>query len=203
MLLFQDSKVGQFFSGRVYVMDYEKEGELTKTQKLPKLRGVEFYTLTPFDLDKDGDPEYLGLGKESRLHVWDKEGEVLWSSDKKIGGTNNAISLGEVDSSLQPIRVSFNSRLVIKDIDGDGSTEILAIKNIPFIDHLRNFKLFRKSSLVAYRIDGTSLFRAWATREINYCLTDMQADGRGLFLAAQKGKLGKITKGSGLIMWFE
>jgi len=203
LLLFQDSRVGEFFSGRVYVMDYEKKGQLTKTQKLPELKGVQFYTLALFDLDRDGAPEFLGLGKESRLHVWDKEGEILWSSDKKVGGTNNAIRVGTATRLYQPPRIPFNSRLVITDIDGDGDNEILAIKNIPVIDHLRNFKAYKKSNLIAYRADGTSLYPAWTTREIDYCLTDMQTDGRGLFLAAQEGKLGKITKGSGLIMWFE
>jgi hypothetical protein len=204
LLLFQDSKIEWFFSGRIYVMDYDKGGELTKRQKLPKLKGVQFYTLTPFDLDRDGDPEFLGLGKHSRLHVWDKEGKVLWSSSEKIGGTNNAIRLGAPpDPESPPPRISFNSRLVIEDIDGDGEKEILAIKNIPFIGSLGNFKFFRKSSLIAYRIDGTSLYPAWTTREINYCLTGMQTYGQGLFLAGQKGKLQKITTGSGVIMWFE
>ena len=185
-------------------MDYDKDGKLTKKQKLPKLKGVQFYTLALFDLDKDGDPEFFGLGKHSRLYVWDKEGEVLWSGSEKIGGTNNAIRLGTPpDPDSPPPRISFNSRLVIEDIDGDGEKEILAIKNIPSIGHLGNFKFFRKSNLVAYRIEDTSIFWAWTTREINYCLTDIQADGRGLFLAAQKGKIQKITKGSGLIMWFE
>ena len=203
LLLFQDSKIREFFSGRVYTMEYDKGGEPTKRQRLPKLRDVQFYTVTPFDLDGDGDPEFLGLGKESRLYVWDEEGEVLWSTDKEIGGTNNAIQLGEVDSSLRPIRIPFNSRVVVRDFDGDGNREILAIKNIPFIDHLGKFKLFRKSNLIAYRIEGTSIFRAWQTREIEYCLTDMQADAGSLFLAAQKGKLQKITRGSGSILWFE
>jgi hypothetical protein len=203
LLLFQDSKVGEFFSGRVYVVDYDKGGELTKRQKLPELKEVQFYTLALFDLDEDGDPEFLGLGKESRLHVWDKEGDTLWSSGKKIGGTNNAIKLGQVSPVYSPPRIPFNSRLVIVDVDGDGDKEILAIKNIPFIGHLGHFKAYKKSNLIAYRADGTSLYPAWTTREIDYCLTDMQTDGQGLFLAAQKGKLGKITKGSGLIMWFE
>ncbi|MEE8300496.1 MAG: VCBS repeat-containing protein, partial [Desulfatiglandales bacterium] len=204
VLLFQDSKVERFFSGRIYIMDYDKGGELTKRQKLPKLKGVQFYTLTPFDLDRDGDPEFLGLGKHSRLHVWDKEGKVLWSGSKKIGGTNNAIRLGaRPDPESPPPRIPFNSRLIIADIDGDGNMEILAIKNIPFIENLGNFKVHNKSNLMAYKVEGTSLYPAWTSRQIDYCLIDMQADGRGLFLAAQKGKIQKITKGSGLIMWFE
>jgi hypothetical protein len=184
-------------------MNYEKEGKLKKGQKLPKLRGVQFNTLALFDLDRDGDPEFLGLGEDSRLQVWDKQGKILWSGDKRLGGTNNAIRLGSAHPGDPPPRIPFNSRLLITDIDGDGTKEILAIKNIPLVEHLLNFKVFIKSNLIAYRIEGTSLFPAWTTGNIDYCLTDMQVQGQSLFLAAQKGKISNIGKKSGLIMWFE
>lgn len=203
LLLFQDSRVDEFFSGRIYSMNYEKEGKLKKGQKLPKLRGLQFNTLTLFDLDRDGDPEFLGLGEDSRLHVWDKQGKILWSGDKRLGGTNNAIRLGSAHPGDPLPRIPFNSRLLITDIDGDGNKEILAIKNIPLVEHLLHFKVFTKSHLIAYRIEGTSLFPAWTTGDIDYCLTDMQAQGQSLFLAAQKGKISNIGKKSGLIMWFE
>jgi len=208
LLLFQDSRVDEFFSGRIYAMDYDKEGRLKKRQQLPKLRGAQFYTLALFDLDKDGDPEWLGFGEESlnensRLHVWDRQGKVLWRGNRKLGGTNNAIRLGEAAPGDPPPRISFNSRLLITDMDGDGEKEILAIKNIPLIKHLLNFKVYKKSQLIAYRIEDTSLFPAWETGEIDYCLTDMQTEGRSLFLAAQKGRISNIGKGSGCIMWFE
>jgi hypothetical protein len=135
--------------------------------------------------------------------VWNQQGDILWSGDKKLGGTNNATRVGPEDRDDPPPRISFNSRLVITDIDGDGNKEILAIKNIPMIKHLLNFKVYTKSRLIAYRIEGTSLFPAWTTRDIDWCLTDMQADGQTIFLAAQKGKISNIGKGSGLIMWFE
>ena len=65
------------------------------------------------------------------------------------------------------------------------------------------FKVFNESNLIAYRIDGTSLIPTWTTRDINYCLTDMQAEGKTLFLAAQKGKISDLMKGSSRIMWFD
>jgi hypothetical protein len=204
LLLFQGSKVDEFFSGSIYLMNYEKEGKLTKGESLPELRGVQFNTLALFDLDKDGYPEFLGLGEDSRLRVWDRQGNILWKGDKTLGGTNNAIRLGErgAPGDLLP-RISFNSRLLTIDIDGDGKNEILAINNIPLIEHLLDFRVFKKSRLIAYMIEGTSLFPAWTTGEIDYCLTDMQVDGRRLFLAAQKGRISNIGKGSSRIMWFE
>jgi len=203
LLLFQDSAVNEFLSGSIYVMNYEKEEKLTKGERLPKLKGAQFYTLTIFDTDKDGDPEWIGLGDESRLYVWDKQGEVLWSGDKHLGGTNNAIALGDAEPGEPPPRIAFNSRLLITDIDGDGKREILAIKNIPLVEHVLHFKVYTKSLLIAYRVEGTSLSPAWTTGDIDWCLTDMQVQGRTLFLAAQKGKISNIGKESSQIMWFE
>jgi hypothetical protein len=48
--------------GRILLLIVGKGGKLTKSQHVPELRGAKFYTLSPFDLDKDGDPEWLDLG---------------------------------------------------------------------------------------------------------------------------------------------
>jgi len=189
-------------------MDYDKGAKPTKREQLPTLRGVQFYTLTLSDLDGNGEAEWLGLGEpglneQSTLYVWDKQGDILWSGDKKLGGTNNAILLGEAPFGDPPPRISFNSRLLVTDIDGDGSNELLAIKNIPLVKHVVNFVIYKKSNLIAYRVQGTSLSPAWTTTDIDYCLVDMQAENGKLFLAAQKGRVSNIGKGSGLIMWFE
>ena len=203
VLFFQGSDVGKFFSGRICYMNYDNGGTLVKGERLPKLKGIQFYTLALFDINKNGNVEFLGLGEESTLHVWDKKGELLWYDDKSVGGTNNAIRVGEGRRGEVPPRIFFNSRLLVTDIDGDGKNEILAIKNIPLIGNTADFKFYTESNLTAYRIDGTSLIPAWTTRDIKYCLTDMQAEGKTLFLAAEKAKLSDLMQGSSRIMWFE
>ena len=203
LLLFTDSKVDEFFSSRIYIVDHENEGKFTKRDQLPKLKGVQFYTLAIFDIDNDRDFEWIGLGEESRLYVWNKQGVVLWSGEKRLGGTNNAIALGNAEPGDPPPRIAFNSRLLVADIDGDGKREILAIKNIPLVKNVVNFKVYTKSSLVVYRTEGLSLSPAWTTKDIDWCLTDITAQGNTLFLAAQKGKISNIGKGSSQIMWFD
>jgi hypothetical protein len=96
-----------------------------------------------------------------------------------------------------------NSRLLITDIDGDGKGEVLATKNIPLVKYVKDLKVYFKSHLIAFRIEGTSLVPAWTTRQIDYCLVDIQAAGPALFLAGQKPKVTAFGEGSGLIMWFE
>ena len=209
LLLFQDSKVGEFFSGKIYVMKYGEGGKLIKGEKLPELEGGQFYTLALFDLDKDGTLEWLGLGEpdlgeQSNLYVWDQEGDIIWSGKKGLGGTNNAIRLeeGGPEGDLPPM-ISFNSRFVITDIDGDGEKDILAIKNINPVKYLQNIKFYTKANLIAYRREGQGLSPAWTTRDIDWCLTDITVQGNTLFLAAQKSKILNIGKGSSQIMWFE
>ena len=205
LLLFQDSKVDKFFSGKIRVMDYGKGETPVQKEPLIEFENVQFYTLMPLDLNGDGVAEFLGLGKESSIfHVWDKKGTILWADDQKIGGTNNYVSTGEPSDLIRPEpKVFINSRLLLTDIDGDNKKEILAIKNIPVVDFLLNWKVYNESNLTAYSIEGTSLVPTWKTRKIKYCLTDMQERDGTLFIAAHKGKVSNIGKESGLVMWFE
>ncbi len=202
-LFFQASGVSDFTYGPIYRMQYDAEGKLGQAEKLPRLKGAQFYTLALVDLNQDGRPEWIGLGEESRLHVWSHEGEVLWRSEKKVGGTNNYIKVGTGILGDPPPSIYFNSRVLAMDIDADGQDEILAIANIPLIANLRDFVVHTKANLTAFRVEGVSLVPAWVTGDIDYALMDMQADGPTLFLAGQKGKVTDITAGSSEILWFE
>lgn len=203
MLLYEGTRINKLFSGGISLMGYDASGRLKEIRRLPEITGVRFYTLIPYDLDKDGSPEFIGLGENNCLHVWGANGEVLWKEDESIGGTNNAIHEGEVPSYELKSWKYINSRLAITDIDGDGKKELVAVKNIPLIGHIENMLVYVKAQLVAYRITGASLTRGWTTRNIPYCVTDLQAAKGTLFVATQKGTLSNIGAGTGSIMWFE
>ena len=126
-------------------------------------------------------------------------------SEEQAGGTNNAIRWGTTYAdgyADQPPRIVLNSRLVVTDIDGDGKKEVLAVKNIPLVKYI-DFKHYIKANLAAYRFEGAGLVEIFKTRTINYCITDMQVDGKTLYLAAQKGQIKKFGEGTGRVLWFE
>ena len=211
IVLFQASEVEEFFTGKIYVMTPDKEGKLAEKKPLPAPKGVQFYTLACYDMDKDGAAEWFGLKKpglteQAGLIVWDEQGKIVWSGDKKLGGTNNAVRSGGEPpgkGDLRP-RVYFNGRLVITDVDGDGRQEVLAVENIPMVKHGDELRVYKKAKLTAFSIEGESLVPAWSTREISYCITDIQAEGGTLYVAAQKGKVIEVfTKEYGYIMWFK
>ena len=203
VLLFQASKPDEFFKGPLFFMDYDQQGKLVQTDKAPRLKGAQFYTVALFDLDKDGNNEWIGLGEDSRLNVWDSEGDVKWKGTKRLGGTNNAIRIGNATPGDLPPRVPFNSRPLIADVDRDGKEEILVVRNIPIVEHMADFKVYDKYSLIGYRLEGTNLSPTWGTRDTDFCLVGMEEYGQTLYLAAQKAKIINIKKGSGLVMWFD
>jgi len=202
-LLFQNSRTGAFFSGRISQLEYDGAGKTREVRQFPALKGVRFYSLILYDINKDGNPELIGLGEGDALHIWNGDGSVLWTEERRIGGTNNRVLMGDTHPE-QPLHwVSFEARPVIMDIDGDGKKDLIAIKNIAFIKYIEDMKVYVKSKLLAYKIGGAGLSPGWDTREIDYALADMQVVGQRLFLAAQKGTLSNIGKGSSRIMWFD
>jgi len=201
-LLYGGTQINKLFAGGISLMGYDASGKLQEIRALPKMKGARFYSLTPYDINKNGTPEFIGLGENNTLSVWDSDGAVLWKEDESLGGTNNAIQVGEVVAGETKPWVSINSRLAITDIDGDGKKEVIAVKNIPLVGGIENMLVYVKAQLIAYRIDGATLTRGWTTRKIRYCVTDLDAAEGTLFVAAQKGTLSRIGKGKGRIMWF-
>ncbi len=202
-LLFQDTRIDEPFYGKIYWMDYEKKDKLTRREPLTHLNDVQFYTLTFLDLDKDGRMECLGLDNDSYLHVWDSEGVSVWESEEKMGGTNNNIRLNVNQLHLPISNIALNSRLAILDLDRDGNEEIVAVKNIPELDISEALRIYKKGHVTAFKIEKTQLVPIWTSKNIDQCITDIQTDGRTLFLATHKAQRSYLSKGSGKIMWFE
>jgi hypothetical protein len=206
VLLFQDSGVDRFFMGKQWFASYQN-GTLIKKDPMPDLDGAQLYTLVLYDVDKDGAPEFIGLGQpdlyeKAPICIWDQKGDVLWQSSEKAGGTNNAVRSGPTKPDEQPPRVSLNSRLVMTDVDKDGKKDLLAVTNIPVTKYL-DFWLYEKGNLTAYKIEGKTLTELYKSRNIPYCITDIQVNDQTIFLAGSKGKIARFGEESGRILWFE
>ena len=203
ILLFQNTKSDDFFRGPIYRMEYDEKGKLSRKKPLKGFEKAQIYTLTLFDSNGDGVAEFLGLNEFSRLHLWDNDGTVLWRDDRELGGTNNSIRHKQgLGGDLEAL-IQFNSRLVMADIDKDGTKEVLAISNTPLVDNLEHFKVYEKSRLVVYKVKGGGLTPSMTSMTMRHCLTDMQTDGGVIYLAAQKAKYTNIGEGASRIMWFE
>lgn len=204
LFLFQNSEFNRFYSGKIYFMKPDPNGKLVKGDEIKLPKEARFYTLSLIDLQHDGKPALMGLGKNSRPYIWDMNGDDIWNGDETLGGTNNAVALKQASTYKdEEIRFEIESPMIITDVDHDGKKELLAIKNISIVEILRDFKQYSTSQLVAYKIEGTGLNQAWVSKEIPYCIMDMAIDGKTLYMAVAKTKMTNLSAGSSRIMWFE
>ena len=203
LLLSQDTLVNSYFSGRISVMAFDG-AKLTQKEVLPEFtEGVQFYTLTPLDPNRKETSGYVGLNERSYVCLWDGNGKLLWRSEEKVGGTNNFLSAPASHRRDMLEFLDFNARFLIKDINRDGNKEVLVINNIPLGKHTQLLKIMEKSVVTAYAVGPGGLAAKWDSRQFPYCLTDMQAEGGTIYLAAQRGQMSKIGQGSGAVFWFD
>jgi hypothetical protein len=203
LLIFQDSLVGQFFSGRIAVMTFNGAA-LTQQEVLPEFgEGIQFYTLAPLDPRRKQAAGYVGLTRDSYIGLWDGSGTLVWRSEEKVGGTNNLIIPARYFDKDELIPIYINPRILVGDINHDGKNEVLVIDNIPAGKYTKFMKTIEKSNIVIYRVEPGSLVPVLKSPKISYCLTDMQVEGKTLYLAAQRGKMVQFGEGSGSVIWFE
>lgn len=205
-LIYQGSAMDIFYTGKLYEMAYDQEGKLVRREALPDLKGAQFYTLTLYDVNRDGTPEYLGLGEprmdqRAPLMIWDAAGTPLHRGDD-IGGTNNYLRVGKRNPDDLPPVMAMNSKLVVMDVDEDGKKEILAVANNPMVSRI-DFVLYYDGSVVAYKPEGATLVEAYKSGKIRFCLTDMAVHGKTLYVAGDEGEILNIAEGKGRIMWYE
>jgi hypothetical protein len=185
-------------------MEVDSNHKITRGKEIP-LEKAQLYTLTAADLNRDGTLEFLGLNDRNYLHVWTVDGKVLWSETKELGGSNNAVEVGDVagQGDLAP-RTEINGRVLVADVDNDGKREVIAARNIAIMDILERLRIYKTSRLIAYSVgEGTTLNRAWTTREIQYAIADLQKEGTAIYIAGQQGQHSRLSSGKSQIMWFE
>jgi len=206
-VLFQDSGTDRFFEGPIWQMTYDNAGKLVRKDALPGLKNAQLYTLTLYDFDRDGKLEFLGLGEPNLEHsapliVWDLQGKPLTKVDEKLGGSNNYIRSGFTRPGDQPPANILNSRVVVMDVDDDGKKEVLVVANNPLVGRL-DFVVFYDGSIIVFKTEGATLVQAYKSGKIKYCLTDMQVQGKTLYLAGNEGQISNMSEGAGRIMWYE
>ncbi len=204
LLLYQGSNLSRIFAGPIYRMEVDSDHKMTRGKEIP-LEKAQLYTLTAADLNRDGTLEFLGLNDRNYLHVWTVDGKVLWSETKELGGSNNAVEVGDVagQGDLAP-RTEINGRVLVADVDNDGKREVIAARNIAIMDVLERLRVYKTSRLIAYSVgEGTTLNRAWTTREIQYAIADLQKEGTAIYIAGQQGQHSRLSSGKSQIMWFE
>ena len=188
------------FSGRPFEVTFV-QGSYEPGTEYPLPLPANLYGFAPFSTP-DGDPHYVFLNSSDYLTVMKGNGERLYESPDRFGGSENRFELTP-DSPSDIPQVYFVPQRVLV-ING----EILATQN----DGQRltqRWRKYDKSRLVSLSWNGLSLDENWRTSDQNgqaadFAVTDIDNDGqKELVLAVKFARKGFLSKAKSALVVYE
>ena len=138
-----------------------------------RLNSIAPRTLTPFDLDNDGEMDVA----VSQHTLW----SILWEDIRPWGLAFHANGGGGtmLESPTRPSPQTFSTlRTVAADVDGDGDQDLAALCNDPLVGSIRNWILLRNNAGVMDSVGVISVDIAYFPDIINgFEFVDMDNDG--------------------------
>ena len=185
MLVGQKMGISDLFMPGVYELawtgsSYKPQGKIAVG--LPE--NITVFGFTMGDLLNNRGEVVAAFDEEERLRIYSTGGSQEWKSDEKFGGSENYIDIDFQDKEADyESRVYLPHRLYIVDLNKDGKTELITVKNRSISGHL--FKRFRHYSGATFESlswDGLGLAKNWHTRKVtgyicDYAIGDIDNDG--------------------------
>ena len=198
-LLAQRMGVDTDYAGLMHPVEWTgkkvKMGKKLKTGKkgqLPK-EAEWIYDVTSGKFTNPDNQEFLVMQEETgkgKVRLMDVAGSLIWKSADELGGSDTSIDRPKVfadkrgSAAKGPRRIYLPPRLVVKDMDGDGLDDLVAVIN-EFVggEHIERVRSYKKGHVTGLSWDGLGLATAWRTQDIPEYVADFQVkdvdnDGR-------------------------
>lgn len=140
---------------------------------------VNLFEFVITDLDNDGSQEIIAIDQDDHLRVMRSAGTVLWKSDEFYGGTTrfiggeSAIDVTGHMNNEKEARIYVPSRIIVADLNNDGTVDILINKNLSTSSRLfKNMKNYPSGEIHALTWNGIALTEMWRTRKIDGYIVD-------------------------------
>ncbi len=177
------------FGGAVYEMSWGS-GEYVPANRLRLPSEVNLLGFTAGDVKNDGGIFRLAYDESDRIQIIGSGGKVISKSTDSYGGStlyylDRISDRGEVQNPKY-----FPMRLLVKDLDGDGSNEVIVANNSEVAGrHLQRFRVFNKTHFESLVWDGIGLAPNWKTRTTagfirDFAVGDYDNDGVDELVAA-------------------
>jgi len=155
-------------------------GKVKATSSLEVPQKVNLFDFTIADLDNDGSKEIIAIDRDDQLQVLRSAGSQLWKSGEYYGGTTRFVGgppptadQHELIGQEKYDRIYIPSRIIVRDVNGDGFADVLVNKNISISSRLfKNMKNYPSGEIHALTWNGIGLTELWRTRKIDGYISD-------------------------------
>jgi len=177
------------FGGAIYEMVWQNGGYAPQTRL--KLSGtINLMGFTAGDVRNDGHTTYLAFDEADHIQVINGAGKRL-SITGDIYGGSTLYYLRRIDDPGQVQNIQyFPMRMLVADITGDGTNEVIVVKNQEMARRkLETFRVFTKTAFHSLVWDGLGLASNWRTRATSgfirdFAVGDFDNDGEKELVAA-------------------
>ncbi len=180
--------------GGIYSFTWKDKGFHPEQQPLMK-KEIPVFGFNIGDVEGRGEASVVYMDYHDRLRVLNREGAYRWESRTSYGGSDISYSLSSAAEGEQK-RVYIPPRLLLKDLDGDGASEVIVSRNTFKLNIVTRLRMYDRASLVDLAWQGLGLSESWGTPEISghisdYQIADVDNDRRDeiVITAVSKGPL--------------
>lgn len=142
------------------------------------------------DILNNGNPKVLAYDKYDHLQILSSQGERVWRGEKYLGGSPVYYALPRESPGDSPAKFYLPVRMVLADLDGNGSQEVILPQNMDSaFRKLKQQRFYTESKLLALQWDGLGMGPIWETRKLSgriqdIAVADFDNDGARELVAA-------------------
>ncbi|PIE55882.1 MAG: hypothetical protein CSA34_06980 [Desulfobulbus propionicus] len=172
--------------GKIYAMELSEQGTLRKKEQLHIPEGLNLFDFVRADITGDGSSELIFIDANNFLGVSTLNGTLLWRSSVKYGASCNYFGTKST-MALKEDRTYIPTRIVIHDINHDGTADVLIGRNrLERVKYMQQIRYWKGSSLAALTWKDSRLIPLWETRQRNgyiagYGIEDKNEQALSLF----------------------
>ncbi len=179
VLLGQKRGITELFSKGIHNMAW-MNGTYSESSLADVPRGLLLYAFSSGNATNEGKEMTVALTSDLRLRVFDKSGDMEWTSKDKFTGGGGympyPVDVNDSKSSreLRNKRYYLPQRVYISDIDKDGTNEVILINNKDYAKNLLpNLRFFKSGHIECLQWEGLAFGSKWRTTDVSGQVSDM------------------------------
>lgn len=200
VLLGQKQKTGgpDPFSSNIFEMIWRDSEYEPETQIMRRNR-ANLMGFTLGDVMNNNQETAVAYNKSDNIQIMNQSGHVISRGSERYGGSTLYFNMPKSEAGEIENRLYLPMRILIKDLDGNGKYEIIAVKNHEITGNLlEQFRKYTGTQIESLSWDGIGLFSNWETRKISghirdYAFGDFDNDGKDELIAAVIIKEGTLV----------